>query len=89
MLTLPTLGAQVAPFRPPAGLTQSQLAARARIGHSTLDALENGHLAELGFAKIVNLLAVLGKELQIRNAYMQRPTMEDLLAEDERDRRNM
>ncbi len=88
MLDLLALGAQIAESRRQAGLTQAQLAAQAKIGRSTLDALENGRLGELGYAKVANLLAALGKELQIRNAPYQRPTMEDLLAEDELERMN-
>jgi hypothetical protein len=38
------------------------LAKRARVGLSTLDALENGRLGELGYSKITNILTALGLE---------------------------
>lgn len=82
MLDLATIGERVAQTRKSAGLTQTQLARQAQIGRSTLDALENGRLGELGFAKIARLLKSLGLDLQLREASTSRPTLEDLLAED-------
>lgn len=82
MLDLATIGELVAQARKSAGLTQTQLARQAQIGRSTLDALENGRLGELGFAKIARLLKSLGLDLQLREASTSRPTLEDLLAED-------
>jgi transcriptional regulator with XRE-family HTH domain len=82
MLDLVTIGERVAQTRKSAGLTQTQLARGAQIGRSTLDALENGRLGELGFAKVARLLKSLGLDLQLREASTSRPTLEDLLAEE-------
>jgi len=78
---LSEIGGQVATKRKALGLSQALLAKRAKIGHSTLDALENGRLGELGFTKIARLVAVLGMELKIQDAIARRPTLEDLLTE--------
>ena len=51
MLSLPTVGEQIASKRKALGLTQPALAKKARVGRSTLDALENGRLGELGYSK--------------------------------------
>ena len=56
MLPLHSLGEQIAAKRKTLGLTQPALAKKARIGLSTLDALENGRLGELGYSKITNIL---------------------------------
>lgn len=67
------------------GLSQTALAKRARISRSTLDALENGRMGELGYTKINNLLAALGLELKIQEAVGRRPTLEELLNEEHDD----
>ena len=81
MLDLATLGQLIAQHRSAQRLTQAELARRARIGRSTLDALENGRTAELGFGKVGRILAALGMTLRLGEANRGRPTLEDLIAE--------
>lgn len=83
MSDLPSLGAEIARRRAARRLTQADLAARAGIGRSTLDALENGRLGELGFTKVAKTLAALGFDLRIVDARSARPTLEDLRNEDD------
>ncbi len=83
MLDLETLGRQIARHRSVAGMTQAALASRARVGRSTLEALENGRTSELGFGKITRILAALGMDLKIVEARRARPTLEDLLSDNE------
>jgi len=85
MLPLIQIGKEIARRRQAVGLTQSALAKKACVGHSTLDALENGRLGELGFTKITNLLAALGLELNLREATARRPTLDELRNEDDDD----
>jgi transcriptional regulator with XRE-family HTH domain len=75
------LGEQIATKRKTLGLTQRMLAKKARVGLSTLDALENGRLGELGYSKITNILTVLGLELKLQEASARRPTLEELIEE--------
>ena len=82
MMTLISIGEQIATRRKALGLTQAVLANRAQVGHSTLDALENGRLGELGLLKIIRLLSALGLELKIQEAAGRRPTMEELMEEE-------
>ena len=84
MLTLTSLGEQISTKRNTLGLTQPVLAKKARIGLSTLDALENGRLGELGYSKITNILSALGLELKLQEASARRPTLDELM-EEERD----
>ena len=82
---LPSIGKQIAARRRTLGLSQAALAKQARVGLSTLDALENGRLGELGLSKIIRLLSALGLELKIQEAAGRRPTLEDLMEEDRDD----
>jgi transcriptional regulator with XRE-family HTH domain len=79
MLPLYLLGEQIAIKRKSLGLTKPTLAKNARVGLSTLDALENGRMGELGYSKITNILAAL--ELKLKQASASRPTLEELMEE--------
>jgi transcriptional regulator with XRE-family HTH domain len=84
MLTLSSIGEEIATKRRALSLTQPRLAKKARVGLSTLDALENGRLGELGYSKIINILSALGLELKVHEASARRPTLDELM-EEERD----
>ena len=79
------MGEQIAVRRKALGLNQAALAKQAKVGHSTLDALENGRLGELGVSKIIRLLSALGLELKIQETAGRRPTLEELMEEDHDD----
>jgi transcriptional regulator with XRE-family HTH domain len=81
MLTLTLIGEQIAIRRKALGLSQAALARQAEVGHSTLDALENGRIGELGFSKILRLLSTLGLELALKETSARRPTLDDLMRE--------
>jgi transcriptional regulator with XRE-family HTH domain len=85
MLTLNAIGIQIAARRKALGFSQAALAKQARMSRATLDGLENGRLGELGLSKILRLLAALGLELNIQEAAGRRPTLEELLKEDQDD----
>ena len=85
MLMLSAIGEQIAARRKALGLSQAVLAKQAKVGHSTLDALENGRLGELGVSKIIRLLSALGLELKIQETAGRRPTLEELMEEDHDD----
>jgi len=85
VLTLSSIGKQIAVRRKTLGLSQAALAKQAKVGHSTLDALENGRLRELGLSKIIKLLSVLGMDLKIQETSRRRPTLEELMEEDQDD----
>jgi transcriptional regulator with XRE-family HTH domain len=85
MLPLSTIAEQIASKRKAMGLSQAALAKKARVSRSTIDALENGRLGELGYAKITNILSALGLELKLQEAGARRPTLEDLMNEESDD----
>ena len=81
MLPLSSLGERIALKRKTLAMTQPMLARKARVGLSTLDALENGRLGELGYSKINNILTALGLELKLHEATARRPTLDELMEE--------
>ena len=85
MLPLFLLGEQIAAKRKSLGLSQTALAKKARVGRSTLDALENARLGELGYSKITNILSALGLELKLQEARARRPTLDELMDEERDD----
>ena len=79
------IGEIIATKRRALGLSQAMLARQAKVGHSTLDALENGRIGELGYSKIARILTALNLELTVQEAASRRPTLEELMEEDRDD----
>lgn len=67
------------------GLTQHQLAAEARISRALLAELESGKLPEIGYKKLVRIMNAVGLDLRITTLNARRPTLEDLLGDDEKE----
>lgn len=84
MLLLIDIGEEISKRRKTVGLTQAQLAKMARVSRSTLEALENGRMGELGYMKVNNILISLGLELKLQVAASKRPTLDDLMLENDR-----
>jgi transcriptional regulator with XRE-family HTH domain len=85
MLTLDSIGEQIAARRKTLGMSQAVLARKAAIGHSTLNALENNRIGELGFSKISKILSTLGMELKLQLTTSGRPTLDELMEEERHD----
>jgi transcriptional regulator with XRE-family HTH domain len=85
MLDLYSLGSQIAIRRKKLKLSQSELAMRAFIGRTTLDALENGRIGELGFSRITRVLSALGMELKLKETGSLRPTLDELIEKQRND----
>lgn len=66
-MNLQQLGTIVRERRVELGLNQTQIAAMSELSRTTVNLLENGSINDIGFAKITNLLSVLGIELQTSN----------------------
>jgi transcriptional regulator with XRE-family HTH domain len=81
MVDMSAIHSVIPPRRKQLGLRQSDLAHLAQISLPTLKALEQGKMHELGFAKVVRILAALGLELRLQEANHGRPTLDQLRAE--------
>lgn len=85
MPDLSELGREIAKTRRNLKLNQLELAKQAKVSRATLDALENQRTGEIGYSKLSRILAALGLELKLQQAAPQRPTLEDLMEEEDRD----
>ena len=85
MLLLSSVAEQIVNKRKAMGLSQTELAKKAKISRATVDALENGRIGELGYTKVLNILTALGLELKLQEASTRRPTLEELMSEDSDD----
>jgi transcriptional regulator with XRE-family HTH domain len=87
MVLLVDIAEEIAKQRKAIGLSRAELAKRALVSRSTLDALENGRTGELGYAKVNRILTALGLELKLQQINLSRPTLDQLLIENEREDR--
>jgi transcriptional regulator with XRE-family HTH domain len=62
---LSQIGQHVRQRREQLGLTQARLGALAGLSRATINEIESGQIADLGIAKVMRLLALLGLELSI------------------------
>jgi transcriptional regulator with XRE-family HTH domain len=83
--SLANIGTQIASARKAADLSQIDLALRAKVSRATINALENGRASDIGFSKLNRILAVVGLELDLRAPSRQRPTLDELLKDNEDD----
>lgn len=89
MSDLAEIGQQIAAARKTGKLAQLEVAQRAGVSLRTINLLENGRATELGYSKLVRILAAVGLELRLGPAERRRPTLDDLLKEDSGDDPNL
>lgn len=85
MLTLSSVGEEIADKRKKLGLSQTELASRASISRATLESLENGRRGEMGFNKVIKLLTAVGLSLKLQESVSERPTLDDLIEDNRND----
>jgi transcriptional regulator with XRE-family HTH domain len=85
MLLLVDIAQEIVTQRRAAGLSRAELAKRALVSRSTLEALENGRVGEIGYAKVNRILTVLGLELKVQKVNHSRPTLDELMVENARE----
>jgi transcriptional regulator with XRE-family HTH domain len=83
MLSLDDLAKVITDNRKRQGLTQHELALRAGVSRLLIARLETGRLPEIGAKKLIRILNAAGLDLRITSLNQQRPTLEDLLAEED------
>jgi transcriptional regulator with XRE-family HTH domain len=85
MLSLEQIGEGVAAARKLKKLAQAQVAQMAGVCLRTINMLENGRATDLGYSKLARILAAVGLELRLGPIESRRPTLDELLKEDESD----
>jgi transcriptional regulator with XRE-family HTH domain len=83
MIDLHDIAKAVVTHRKARRLTQHQLAAQARVSRDLIAKLETGRLPELGVKKLLRILNAVGLDLRVTTLNLNRPTLEDLQAEEE------
>ncbi len=71
-MRLQEIGSAIRTARAAGGLTQAELAARARLSRTTLNQLENGLFPDIGVKKVQNVLGLLGLDLSVVKAPKKR-----------------
>jgi transcriptional regulator with XRE-family HTH domain len=88
MIDLHDIAEAIVTHRKEQRLTQHQLAAQARVSRDLIAKLETGRLPELGVKKLLRILRAVGLDLRMTTLNLNRPTLEDLQAEEaEADRK--
>ena len=64
-------------------LSQGELVLRSKVSRARLDALENGRISDIGFKNLMRVMNALGLDLRATQLNDSRPTLEDLVEEDE------
>ena len=67
-MKLHEIGEHVKEARTALGLTQAQVAKLAGLSRTTVNQLESGLLSDLGYSKLLNLLSILGLDLDAKPA---------------------
>jgi transcriptional regulator with XRE-family HTH domain len=83
MIDLIDLGELIRKTRRAQKLSQGELVQRSKVSRARLDALENGRISEIGFKNLMRIMNALGLDFRITELNDSRPTLEDLVAEDE------
>ena len=82
MTSLIEIGGQIRTHRKALRMTQQQLADAARVSRLLIAKLETERLPELGVKKLMRILNAVGLDLRVSTLNRQRPTLEDLWAEE-------
>lgn len=77
------IGQRVRKRRLELGLTQNALAQQARTSRARVDALENGRAPDIGFKRLQAIMNALGMDLRPTELNVGRPTLDDLVRENE------
>ncbi len=77
------IGAHVKQSRRGRRWSQSELAKRSGVSLARIDALENHRATDIGFKNVMRILHALDLDLRLTTFNASRPTLEDLMTEDE------
>jgi transcriptional regulator with XRE-family HTH domain len=83
MTSLLDLGELIKKTRRAQKLSQADLVQRSKVSRARLDALENGRISDIGFKNLMRIMNALRLDLRVTELNDSRPTLEDLVAEDE------
>lgn len=82
-MNMQSLGVAIRTARKQRHLTQTDLSQQLGMSRSTLSAIENGTVSEVGIRKVMALCSALGLELAVQPMFARRPTLHNLVDEAE------
>jgi transcriptional regulator with XRE-family HTH domain len=83
MTELTDLGELIKKTRHAQKLSQGELVQRSKVSRARLEALENGRISDIGFKNLMRIMNALGLDFRVTQLNESRPTLEDLVEEDE------
>ena len=83
MVDLTELGERIKQARKHLKLTREQLATKARVSRARIEALENLRAPDIGFKNLLRIMNALGLDFRITALNQRRPTLEDLIEDEE------
>jgi transcriptional regulator with XRE-family HTH domain len=83
MVELIGLGQLIKKTRRAQNLSQGELVQRSKVSRARLDALENGRISDIGFKNLMRIMNALNLDFRVSELNDSRPTLEDLVEEDE------
>jgi transcriptional regulator with XRE-family HTH domain len=83
MANLLELGEKVKQARKTLRLTQRELASICGVSRARIEALENQRIADIGFKNLLRIMNAVGLDLRVTDLNRQRPTLDDLVADQE------
>jgi transcriptional regulator with XRE-family HTH domain len=86
MTDLSEIGERVKQERRSLKLTRDELAKRAGVSRARIEALENLRASDIGFKNLLRLMNAIGLDLRITTLNQGRPTLDDLVEEEEASR---
>lgn len=81
-MNLIDLGEQIKAIRKAKGWSQRKLAEKSGVSRARIEALENARIVEIGFKHLMRIMHALGIDLRLTELNRNRPTLEDLAAEE-------
>ena len=76
------LGERIKAIRKAKGWSQRELAEKSGVSRARIEALENARIIEIGFKHLMRIMHALGVDLRITQLNRDRPTLDDLAAEE-------
>lgn len=83
MIDLNDLGNEIKNARKQRKLTREKLSELSGVSRARIEALENGRVSDMGFKGVLTLMNIVGLDFRLTTFNNKRPTLEDILEEDD------
>ena len=83
MIDLNDIGNEIKNARKQRKLTREKLAELSGLSRARIEALENGRVSDMGFKRVLTLMNIAGFDFRLTTFNNKRPTLEDIIEEDD------